>query len=294
MVQIMENMKSFVQQLEGKSARNRKRVILEYLATEKLPHTLHRYREWFIPTDNIIVTKPGKSTRQILLLSHYDTYHCNPGANDNASSIAVALNVLTRLWSETTYCTIKTIVFDDEEPSPLRPRPCLGSRKYVARFGVQDVAGVFCLEMCGLGDTVVIWPVSESDEGNSMLSAIFEALSGIPTESIPKLPGFTSDFMPFRKAGVSESFCMSAAPSKERDELLRLFSSPILKLLFQAEIPKMIGINKHLPEMIRYYHTKYDTAEHISDTSLQMMADALYKAVVTFDKSVCRSSESEC
>lgn len=290
-----QDMLSIVRLLEGKSARKRKRAILDYLTSRGIAYTLHRYREWFVPTDNIIVTKPGKTNRQILLLSHYDTYHGNPGANDNASSIAVALKVIERLSSESTYSTIKAIVFDDEEASPIRPNPCLGSRKYVKHNGVEDVDGVFCLELCGVGDTVVVWPVSNEDNESPLLTAISETLSAhaTPYEFIPRLPGFTSDFMPFRKAGVSEAFCLSAAPSSERDELLRLFSSPILSLLVRVELPKLLGFSAHLPELIRHYHTKHDRAEHLSETSLQLVAEALYNAVMAYDEKIsCGGSGS--
>ena len=288
----MNSMISLIQRLEGQPARGRKRTILQFLDSERIPFSLHRYRELFVPTDNIIVAKQGRSSREILLLSHYDTYHGNPGANDNASSVAVSLNVITRLLHENTYCTVKAVIFDDEEPCPWRPRPCLGSRKYVAEHGLQDVSGVFCLELCGAGDTVVVWPVSEADAGSVVLSSMSEVCtaSGIPYELIAKLPGFTSDFMPFRKAGVYEAFCMSIAPSKERERLRALFSASILKLLFCVEIPKLFGFTKHLPELIRYYHTKNDRAKNLSEQSLQIAADTLYNAVLNYDDKVRRAN----
>lgn len=287
----MKDMLSIVRLLEGKSARKRKLAILDYLTSRGIDYALHRYREWFIPTHNIIVTKPGETNRQILLLSHYDTYHGNPGANDNASSIAVALNVMERLSRESTYSTIKAIMFDDEEASPVRPNPCLGSRKYVKHYGVKDIDGVFCLELCGVGDTVVVWPVSEEDSESKLLAAVSETLlaNETPLEFIPRLPGFTSDFKPFRKAGMTEAFCLSAAPSSERDELLRLFSAPILNLLVRVEIPKLFGFVGHLPELIRHYHTKHDKVEHLSEASLHLVADALYSAVLAYDKKLSQA-----
>jgi len=286
---------SVVRRLEGKSDRGRKRVILDYLTEAGIPYELHRYREWFVPTDNIVITKPGSSRRQILLLSHYDTYHGNPGANDNASSVAVAIETIRQLISKSIHCTIKALIFDDEEQSPLRPRPCLGSRKYVSKIGVKDIAGVFCLELCGFGDSVAIWPVADEDKGSRMLEEVTSALAArkIRYELIPRLPGFTSDFMPFRKAGVRDAFCFTAAPSGQRDKLLRTFSTPILKLLFTVEIPKLLGMTKHLPEMIRYYHTRHDTADTLSEDSLQMMVRAMYEGVLAYDEFVRKSDSDE-
>jgi hypothetical protein len=287
-------MLQMIQALEERTAPERRRALLDCIGQIGWPVELHEYREWMVPTANLVLTKQGKLPKEILLLAHYDTYHGSPGANDNASGVVVLLDAFDTLSKTPLHCTLRAIVFDDEEPTLVRPRPCLGSRKWVGRNGVENVAGVFCLELCGLGDAVVIWPVSESGRSTLMLNTAVKTFDaqGIPYDTAPQLPGFTSDFMSFRKAGVSEAFCFTAAPRAERDRLLQLFGSSLIKLLFTVEIPKRLGCGNHLPEMIRRYHTNQDTSDSLSESSLQMMSKALVEVIRAYDREIANMTDA--
>jgi hypothetical protein len=286
-----------VQKLEGRSDRKRGQFICDYLDTKKIAYDLHRYRELMLPTYNVVVTKPGQTPYEILILSHYDVYHglydayhSNPGANDNASSVAVALDVIERLTEANTYCTIKALFFDDEEMRLLRPIPCFGSSRYVKKYGIDHTVGVFCLEMCGMGDSVAVWPVTAAEQQTSLLIAAIKrtvtAHQDHPLGCLPPMTGFASDYLPFRRAGVKEAFCLSAFPNQDRPRLLQLFTASIPTLAVQFSIPKMLRITGHIPPLLRYYHSRHDCSAHLSESALRMTANTLHDAILDYDQRI--------
>lgn len=81
-------------------------------------------------TNNIIITKPGKSEKQIIVGAHYD----GDGTGDNGSGIALALTSAEKLVKvETTY-TIVFVFFTAEEYG------CYGSTAYANAMSDEEVA----------------------------------------------------------------------------------------------------------------------------------------------------------
>lgn len=64
---------------------------------------------------NVIATKHGKKTKEIIICAHYDSTPNSPGANDNASGILVLLELARRLKEKVFNHTIRFISFDAEE-----------------------------------------------------------------------------------------------------------------------------------------------------------------------------------
>lgn len=68
-----------------------------------------------IAATNIIVTKQGNSSKQIIVAAHYDSGDEGKGADDNASGVAVLLEAAKRMKDIDTPYTIKFIAFSGEE-----------------------------------------------------------------------------------------------------------------------------------------------------------------------------------
>jgi Zn-dependent M28 family amino/carboxypeptidase len=101
---------------------------------------------------NIIVERPGtqEPDRILIVGAHYDTVEGTPGADDNASGVAVLLE-LARLHAETRFRkTVRFVAFTLEEPPFFRSRQ-MGSRVYVRDLKArgEQVEGMLCLEMVG-------------------------------------------------------------------------------------------------------------------------------------------------
>ena len=82
-----------------------------------------------VVTENIIVTKPGKSDKQIIVGAHYD----GDGTGDNGSGIALALTTAENLVHVETPYTIKFIFFTAEEYG------CYGSTAYANAMTDEEI-----------------------------------------------------------------------------------------------------------------------------------------------------------
>ncbi len=101
---------------------------------------------------NLIVELPGtKRADEIVLLgAHYDTVYSTPGADDNASAVAVLLEVGRLLREFRGKRTIRYVAFACEEP-PYFNLDCMGSQYHArqARLRGDKILGMLCLEMVG-------------------------------------------------------------------------------------------------------------------------------------------------
>lgn len=101
---------------------------------------------------NLIVEKAGgKRADEIILLgAHYDTVSSTPGADDNASAVAVLLEVTRLLREHQSKRTIRYVAFACEEP-PYFNVDAMGSQFHArqSRIRGDKIQGMLCLEMVG-------------------------------------------------------------------------------------------------------------------------------------------------
>tara|TARA_R110002073_G_scaffold67806_3_gene168620 strand:- start:1188 stop:2075 length:888 start_codon:yes stop_codon:yes gene_type:complete len=100
---------------------------------------------------NLIVEQPGtKRAEEIVLLgAHYDTVFCTPGADDNASAVAVMLEVSRLLQEYRGRRTARYVAFACEEPPYFMI--AMGSQHHArqSRNRGDKIVGMLCLEMVG-------------------------------------------------------------------------------------------------------------------------------------------------
>ncbi len=105
---------------------------------------------------NLIVEQSGsKRADEIILLgAHYDTVFLTPGADDNASAVAVLLEVSRLLREHQSKRTIRYVAFACEEP-PYFNVDAMGSQYHArqARLRGDKILGMLCLEMVGYYST---------------------------------------------------------------------------------------------------------------------------------------------
>ena len=96
---------------------------------------------------NIVAEKKGITSpnRVFILGAHYDTVPDSPGADDNASAIAVLLEVARNIQAVPLDNTVRLIAFSLEEYD------YVGSTHYVERLrkGEEEILGMISLEMVG-------------------------------------------------------------------------------------------------------------------------------------------------
>ncbi len=101
---------------------------------------------------NLVVTLPGteRPDERVVFGAHYDTVAGTPGADDNASGVAVLLELGRALRDEPRRRTVELVFFALEEP-PVFRTDRMGSHVYAAaaRARGATLVGMVCLEMVG-------------------------------------------------------------------------------------------------------------------------------------------------
>jgi Zn-dependent M28 family amino/carboxypeptidase len=95
---------------------------------------------------NIFAQRQGTDAKagSILVGAHYDTVSVSPGADDNATGVAVVLEVARLLGSRPTPRTLQLALFDREELG------LLGSRAFVANEKhLENLQGAIVMDMVG-------------------------------------------------------------------------------------------------------------------------------------------------
>jgi len=108
----------------------------------------HPFDAWGQTYDNVVATVPAStsaSSPPLILAAHYDTVEGSPGADDNASGLAVLLDVARRLAQTPLVRPVQFIAFCLEEED------LLGSRAYATHLATtsQSIHGAIVLECVG-------------------------------------------------------------------------------------------------------------------------------------------------
>lgn len=115
---------------------------------------------------NLLFEIPGTSGREVVVVgAHYDSCFESPGANDNGSGVAVALELARAFALRPAKNIVRVVFFANEEP-PFFQRPGMGSRAnaaYAKRRG-DKIRGMVALETMGyysdaVGSQRYPWPV---------------------------------------------------------------------------------------------------------------------------------------
>ena len=114
--------------------------------------TVQPYEADGLPVRNIIAERRGteQPDRVLIVGAHYDTVEGTPGADDNASGVAVLLELARQHAQARFRKTVRFVAFTLEEPPFFRSRH-MGSRAYARSLKAkgEQVEAMVCLEMVG-------------------------------------------------------------------------------------------------------------------------------------------------
>jgi Zn-dependent M28 family amino/carboxypeptidase len=159
-----------------------------------------------VTSANVVAVKTGTSPQEIIVGAHYDSTDAGPGADDNASGVAVMLEVAKLVLGATTPYTIRFIAFGAEESG------LLGSYAYLNQMSqdeFQNIIVMIDLDSLVAGDVAYVY----SDEGQSTVRdwALEWALgNGFDLQTVrnvsltyPDTNGIgSSDYAPFQAVGI--------------------------------------------------------------------------------------------
>jgi hypothetical protein len=152
-----------------------------------------------VEAHNIHSVLPGDGVGRVVLMAHYDSVWNTPGAYDNASGVAVVLEVAARLAADPLAVTVDVLLTGGEELG------LLGGAAFVAQLDAgeqQDIAYVLNVEGMGRGAVLDLWAGPEDFEWT-----VADAIRRHPRSrglhlrsTFPPLRG--SDHAPFHAAGI--------------------------------------------------------------------------------------------
>ncbi len=112
----------------------------------------HKYRVGPHEVANLVAELPGTSRKDeiVVLGAHYDTVDSTPGADDNASAVAVLIEAARLMRHLKPKRTVRFVSFPCEEP-PHFHTGNMGSQVYARRCRERgdQIRGMLCLEMVG-------------------------------------------------------------------------------------------------------------------------------------------------
>jgi alkaline phosphatase isozyme conversion protein len=163
-----------------------------------------------ISSANIVALKKGASAQEIIVGAHYDSAESGPGADNNASGVAVMLEVAKLIQNTTTPYTIRFIAFGAKESG------LLGSYAYLNQMTQEEFENIIAmvdLDSLIAGDIAYVY----SDEGQQAVVRdwVLEwALgNGLNLQTIknvdltdPTSGKGSSDYAPFRDAGIPYAY----------------------------------------------------------------------------------------
>lgn len=207
----------------------RKKAILKQLAAFGLKENTRQERiDWLSVQKNIIVDLPGKSDSLVYVVAHYDKTDINPlklvsvflnglldpliswsytsqGAIDNATGVAVAIQLAKSLKKKNNYNSYRILLVGSEE-SGLR-----GSRAHVARLSTvefEKIKYVINIDVVAVkGKQNCVYRLSDDElEQKAILIAGKETLE-LGKGMMPF--GASSDYLPFKKTSFGLDFARS-------------------------------------------------------------------------------------
>jgi aminopeptidase YwaD len=198
------------------------------------PVNLHVWTKWYenLESVNVIGSKPATSgdddAEAVLVTAHLDSVPGAPGANDNASGVAMALELARTLRNYNTDKELRVVLFGSEE------RGLIGSRHYVAQLSdaeLERILAVFNADMVATSepDFDSLYAMTEDGLPNLVTDAAIAAGSRLGNSSL--LPGEfgRSDHVPFHEVGVPAALFIRAhlRPGNPNDYYLEsLYHTP--------------------------------------------------------------------
>ena len=160
-------------------------------------------------SQNIIAVKPGKSSDEIIIGAHYDSTGPGKGADDNAASVGILLEIAQQLKDKETPYTIRFIAFGSEEED------LNGSHSFVDSMNasaIKKTIGMINLDSLVAGDNLYLYGDKGIYVRDLIVNTAKEEGITIETKTAKDLddpdgtPCDCADYTPFQEAGIPFAF----------------------------------------------------------------------------------------
>ena len=141
---------------------------------------------------NVVGELPGRSAARVLLGAHVDSVEGSPGANDNASGVAAALEAARLLRSRPPAWTVEVAAFGAEEGG------LFGSSAYARSHHARGLAAMLNLDMVGAGGRLL---VGNTAADRRVVDAVLHSARELDISVEERRMG-SSDHVSFERAGI--------------------------------------------------------------------------------------------
>jgi aminopeptidase YwaD len=173
----------------------RRNALLSLLREMDAPFTRSRAQRGPHHPENIVVRLYTQAGPRLVLGAHYDSVPGSTGANDNGTGVVVLLSWLRRSLAHPPRLPLEVVFFDLEELGQV------GSRSYLDQVGAENVLAMINLDLCGVGDTLLVGPRHHVEQGPLHQPLQRVAAAGVcPYQVVDLLP--PGDDLPFEQAEI--------------------------------------------------------------------------------------------
>jgi Zn-dependent M28 family amino/carboxypeptidase len=246
----------------GRSNQERQAALACYLEQHGWPFARHAFSTFEGQGENLSLDI-GSGDRRLVLIAHHDAIPGSPGANDNAAAVGILLHLRGRLDRRPPRRLQVRLLFTAAEELGY-----LGSRVYVDAVSTEGIVGVLSLELCGIGDALVVWDAGQESGFLRHVEAALDGLGRRRDDSyhiVGRIPVFGSDHRAFAAAGLP-AYGLSAVPASEAEALRHFVLDPrrgALRLL------------AHRPPPFDTYHTSRDAFATLDPAACNAVVAAL-------------------
>lgn len=260
-----------IKELEKRTNKDRVEYVKEVLNNKGIEFKTQPFRFRVLKGENIIVNHfcQSETDKQLLLTAHTNKYFSSPGANDNASGVAVLLGIIEDLLEKKAGdgLGIKIIFFDHEDGLAYVD----GSSYFVKYFDLSSIAFVLNLDGVGMGNTCTMSPKITFKSKSAYTTHLLEILKkrNIQFHSFNLPPLFSEDHVPFATKGVA-AVSINTMSESDLQYLRNAEKKPFIAKLALMLFYRGAFRKQHPMVIMRHRHNELDTSKYIDSSSLDL------------------------
>jgi len=238
---------------------------------------------------NIIVEIPGESKQDIILLgAHYDSVKMGPGINDNASGVALLLELMAQLSQQKIKPkhSIHLAFWDSEEVG------IAGSQAYVKKLTADQLKAIKAyinVDMVGTKDPEILIADGDKSSLDEMEKMLKER--GMQEQDYkPLLDGLRSILSHSGDLALENTLkaFFKAKNLEIKEDVATLTASDTAPFLGKVPVTSVILFNEQMKgdelEFAPCYHKACDTIEQVDPKSMQLAGDAVVHLLISLDQ----------
>ncbi|MDP4011887.1 MAG: M28 family peptidase [Candidatus Roizmanbacteria bacterium] len=260
-----------IHQLEKRSNKDRTTYVREVLVNMGIKFSIQPFRFRLLKGENIIVDHFCQSHDKNLLLltAHTNKYFSSPGANDNASGVAVLLGIIELLLErkDGKKLGIKIVFFDHEDGLAYLD----GSSYFVDHTDLSGVNFVLNLDGVGMGNSFTISPKITNETMNTQIQYLFDLFRKLKVKfySFNLPPLLVEDHMPFVKKSIS-AISLNLMSESDLNFLMAMEKKSFIVKLANMLFYRGPFRKNHPMAIMRHRHNELDTSKYIEPLSLEL------------------------